>query len=362
MTFDGVDGFFYMTIDDVYERTLLTREMQDKARNKLIELNIIQYKVKGSPPKRYFKLNVETLIKFISEEQSPPETPKKTPKIDKPEPEFSQMGDPANQFVEPPNLCDSTNQDVEFHKSTCGIPQMAPRDYKDRRDQTLKRAEQAEQTRVAREVGEAPPPPMPACLPAACNSEKEDPRNPADRTDEENIEILRNDLKWAFDESKMTRAIEFYKRMTWDELAKCQNLTGKIRHAVEKGWDLERTNKSYHPSKNSEAYRATESKAVASRQKASQFDDLDLSGPELNEAIAIAAKEVFGGKCLPGTGIEVMCGLVEFYWTMGSDEILFCLTNGEFWHRISERLIKWGFDPKMLRSIIFQDHLRVVKG
>lgn len=50
------DGYFFNTINDLRAATGLKRFKQDKAIERLQELGLIQYKVKGMPARRYFKI------------------------------------------------------------------------------------------------------------------------------------------------------------------------------------------------------------------------------------------------------------------------------------------------------------------
>jgi len=56
------DGYFYNTVDDMENGTTLTKYQQSKAINKLMKLKLIDMTVKGCPPKRYFKINLDTDI------------------------------------------------------------------------------------------------------------------------------------------------------------------------------------------------------------------------------------------------------------------------------------------------------------
>ena len=54
------EGYFYCTATDLEETTCLKRRQQEKAIKILKENNLIFYKVKGIPAKRYFKINCDT--------------------------------------------------------------------------------------------------------------------------------------------------------------------------------------------------------------------------------------------------------------------------------------------------------------
>lgn len=55
------DGYFYSTIENIEDKTSLTRFQQDKSLKKLKEQGIVDIVIKGMPAKRYIKLNVGTL-------------------------------------------------------------------------------------------------------------------------------------------------------------------------------------------------------------------------------------------------------------------------------------------------------------
>ena len=66
---DGLnDGFFYSTVENIEEKTTLSKYQQGKAIKKLKELNLIECKVKGLPAKRYFKINLQQVVKFFNSE------------------------------------------------------------------------------------------------------------------------------------------------------------------------------------------------------------------------------------------------------------------------------------------------------
>lgn len=57
--------WFYYTVDTCEERTTLTRYEQDPCVKKLVELEIIEVKLIGLPPKRHFCINPEKLLAHI---------------------------------------------------------------------------------------------------------------------------------------------------------------------------------------------------------------------------------------------------------------------------------------------------------
>ena len=63
------EGYFYCTIVDLQESTTLTRDQQDKVIKKLVKLELMSYKRKGLPAKRFFKINndVSKIKKIINE-------------------------------------------------------------------------------------------------------------------------------------------------------------------------------------------------------------------------------------------------------------------------------------------------------
>jgi len=56
------DGFFFNTINDLYLSTGLGQKPQKASIKKLQDIKLIEYKVKGIPPKRYFKITDDTSI------------------------------------------------------------------------------------------------------------------------------------------------------------------------------------------------------------------------------------------------------------------------------------------------------------
>lgn len=68
--FDGISGWFYLTSQDVEDRTTLTRKQQDKSINNLISLGFIEVKVKGVPPRRFFNINLEAILSYFARDAS----------------------------------------------------------------------------------------------------------------------------------------------------------------------------------------------------------------------------------------------------------------------------------------------------
>ena len=57
-------GWVYKTIMGCYLETGLTRSQQDRAIKILIRMGILEKRRMGLPPKRYFKINLERLLKY----------------------------------------------------------------------------------------------------------------------------------------------------------------------------------------------------------------------------------------------------------------------------------------------------------
>ena len=74
------DGMFFSTIENIADKTGLSRYQQAEALKKLDEMGIVKTIVKGVPAKRYFKLDVELLAnKIVNNSQS---SLQKTDKLD----------------------------------------------------------------------------------------------------------------------------------------------------------------------------------------------------------------------------------------------------------------------------------------
>jgi len=61
------DGFFFNTVDDLYLSTGLNEKPQRSSIKKLKEIELIDYKVMGMPPKRYFKItdDADTILELL---------------------------------------------------------------------------------------------------------------------------------------------------------------------------------------------------------------------------------------------------------------------------------------------------------
>jgi hypothetical protein len=70
VSYDGLDGWFYETIDHMQKWTTLTGREQEPCIKKLKELGYIQQIVKGIPAKRYFRIDQIKLLEYFSKEDS----------------------------------------------------------------------------------------------------------------------------------------------------------------------------------------------------------------------------------------------------------------------------------------------------
>lgn len=78
MARDGLeDGYFFSTLENIEDKTTLSRKKQDKAIKMLKDKGIIQVKVRGCPAKRYFKINEYWVLRLLSGEvaEDVPENP-----------------------------------------------------------------------------------------------------------------------------------------------------------------------------------------------------------------------------------------------------------------------------------------------
>lgn len=64
------EGGFYSTTENIKNNIGLSREQQDTCIKKLTELKIIEIKVKGLPPKRYFKIHIQVLLNLLETHNS----------------------------------------------------------------------------------------------------------------------------------------------------------------------------------------------------------------------------------------------------------------------------------------------------
>jgi hypothetical protein len=63
------DGFFWSTTEDIFERTTLTRAMQENALKILVSAGIVKTILQGVPPKKHFQINYDNLYKIMSSEE-----------------------------------------------------------------------------------------------------------------------------------------------------------------------------------------------------------------------------------------------------------------------------------------------------
>lgn len=63
------DGFFYVTVIDMFNTTALTKRNQATAIKHLTDLGLLEYKLIGLPAKRYFKINQDKLLTLFSVEK-----------------------------------------------------------------------------------------------------------------------------------------------------------------------------------------------------------------------------------------------------------------------------------------------------
>ena len=66
-----VDGFFFNTIENFEEATTLSEYQQTKSIKTLIKLKLIEKKLKGVPPKRYFKICTYKVVESMLNSQLP---------------------------------------------------------------------------------------------------------------------------------------------------------------------------------------------------------------------------------------------------------------------------------------------------
>lgn len=62
------DGYFYSTVENVKENTTLSDKQQRSAIKKLKEKGVLSVKLKGQPPKRFFKIDENAILKLLSGE------------------------------------------------------------------------------------------------------------------------------------------------------------------------------------------------------------------------------------------------------------------------------------------------------
>lgn len=63
-----IDGWFYSTLENIEERTTLSKYNQNKIINKLKEKGILETKLKGVPARRYIKINEKELANYLKQD------------------------------------------------------------------------------------------------------------------------------------------------------------------------------------------------------------------------------------------------------------------------------------------------------
>lgn len=64
------DGFFFSTIENIEKNTSLSRKQQDAAIRELTQKGLIEYKVRGMPASRYFRVNQSNFLEILSKNDS----------------------------------------------------------------------------------------------------------------------------------------------------------------------------------------------------------------------------------------------------------------------------------------------------
>ena len=59
------EGWFFQTIDKIQEISGLTRRQQEYSMKVLLDKNLIEYKKKGIPQRRYFRINYNEFLKYL---------------------------------------------------------------------------------------------------------------------------------------------------------------------------------------------------------------------------------------------------------------------------------------------------------
>ena len=185
--------------------------------------------------------------------------------------------------------------------------------------------------------------------------------NYAEQSDEENIALLKRGMPEDFNPDQHERAINFYKRISWKVLAGCECLEAYVFSVVRKDGDLDRANKAFRSPKDSESARQAALEAPQSIKKALGHEDM-VSSKETNLGLSKLVLELFSSKCLQGSGITTHSDRIEFFWSMGSEEILFDLDSQQFWNRLDKQLRKWGMNSQWLLTVHNKENLKVAKG
>lgn len=107
MARDGLeDGYFFSTLENIENKTTLSRKKQDKAIKMLKDKGIIQVKVRGCPAKRYFKINEYWILRLLSGE------------VAEDVPENPDIEDGANQFDQTGQYSLSLSDKLDCPKGT----------------------------------------------------------------------------------------------------------------------------------------------------------------------------------------------------------------------------------------------------
>ena len=61
------DGWFYKTIGEFENELAMSRSVQDKAIEILVNKELIEKCVRGIPPKRHFRVNIKNVEKFLND-------------------------------------------------------------------------------------------------------------------------------------------------------------------------------------------------------------------------------------------------------------------------------------------------------
>lgn len=65
ITIDSTCGWFYLTMEKIYERTTLTKRQQIAAINRLVELRLIKTRIFGQPSKKYFFIDQNEILALL---------------------------------------------------------------------------------------------------------------------------------------------------------------------------------------------------------------------------------------------------------------------------------------------------------
>ena len=62
------DGWFYLTTQKATQTTGLTRQVQERVRDKLIELGILEKELRGMPARNYYRIDLARVAELVAEE------------------------------------------------------------------------------------------------------------------------------------------------------------------------------------------------------------------------------------------------------------------------------------------------------